>query len=362
MTATTSDTLLRVLVSRGDSIGVSRGIQIASVLFITALTAAAAQISIPLPLTAVPLTFQPMVVLVGGLALGSRLAFASQVLYLAAGIRRPSRVRSLGNPAARGAPSAWTDRRIPDGLSGGGVRGGISRRARVRNAVHHVRARDVRRPGNHLCLRRDVARVVRAPLTGSAPVGMQAAIATGLYPFILPDAVKLAVAAGLVPTLWRLVDAPAHASETRVHTALTIAGSDSGAGAGIQADLKTFAAHGVYGTSAITAVTAQNTLGVTMFEAVSAASCASRSRRSCRTSAPTPSRPGMLRQRGDRRSRRGGGRAIFDVPFLVVDPVMIAKSGDRLIDEDAMGSLKTELLRQAFLVTPNIPEAEALSG
>ena len=86
MTATTSDTLLRVLVSRGDSIGIARGIQIASVLFITALTAAAAQISIPLPLTAVPLTFQPMVVLVGGLVLGSRLAFASQVLYLAVGI------------------------------------------------------------------------------------------------------------------------------------------------------------------------------------------------------------------------------------------------------------------------------------
>src|SRR5262245_65827547 len=86
MTATTSDTLLRVLTSRGDSAAMGRGIQIASVLFITALTSAAAQISIPLPFTAVPLTLQPMIVLVGALALGSRLGAASQILYLAAGI------------------------------------------------------------------------------------------------------------------------------------------------------------------------------------------------------------------------------------------------------------------------------------
>src|SRR5262245_12847299 len=83
---TTSATLLRVLAARGESTGISRGIQVASVLFMAALTAAAAQISIPLPFTAVPLTLQPMVVLLGGLALGSRLGLASQVVYLAAGI------------------------------------------------------------------------------------------------------------------------------------------------------------------------------------------------------------------------------------------------------------------------------------
>src|SRR4030095_9863397 len=86
MTATTSDTLLRVLSTRGDSAVSGRGIQIASVLFVVALTSAAAQISIPLPFTEVPLTLQPMIVLVGSLALGSRLGAASQILYLAAGI------------------------------------------------------------------------------------------------------------------------------------------------------------------------------------------------------------------------------------------------------------------------------------
>ena len=75
--------LVNVLASRSES---TRTVRIASMLFITALTAAAAQISVPLPFTDVPLTFQPMVVLLGGLALGSRLGFASQVLYLAAGV------------------------------------------------------------------------------------------------------------------------------------------------------------------------------------------------------------------------------------------------------------------------------------
>ena len=86
MTATTSDTLLRVLAARGDSTASPRGIQIASVLFITALTATAAQISVPLPFTTVPLTLQPMIVLVGSLALGSRLGAA-----IAPGVRCPGR-------------------------------------------------------------------------------------------------------------------------------------------------------------------------------------------------------------------------------------------------------------------------------
>jgi hydroxymethylpyrimidine/phosphomethylpyrimidine kinase len=146
-----------------------------------------------------------------------------------------------------------------------------------------------------------------------------------------------------------------------MRTALTIAGSDSGAGAGIQADLKTFAAHGVYGTSAITAVTAQNTLGVTMFEAVSADLVTAQIEAVVSDFGAHAAKTGML---ANAAIVEAVGAAIgeLDVPFLVVDPVMIAKSGDRLIDDEAVGSLKTELLRRAFLVTPNIPEAETLSG
>ena len=86
MAASSSTTLVNAIAARGASLETARGIRIASLLFITVLTAAAAQISVPLPFTAVPLTLQPMVVLLGGLALGSRLGSASQVLYLAAGI------------------------------------------------------------------------------------------------------------------------------------------------------------------------------------------------------------------------------------------------------------------------------------
>jgi hydroxymethylpyrimidine/phosphomethylpyrimidine kinase len=146
-----------------------------------------------------------------------------------------------------------------------------------------------------------------------------------------------------------------------MRTALTIAGSDSGAGAGIQADLKTFAAHGVYGTSAITAVTAQNTLGVTMFEAVSADLVTAQIEAVVADIGAHAVKTGMLANAAIVEAVAAAIKDL-DVPFLVVDPVMIAKSGDRLIDEEAVGSLKTELLREAFLVTPNIPEAEALSG
>jgi biotin transport system substrate-specific component len=205
MTATTSDTLLRTLVSRGDSIGIARGIQIASVLFITALTAAAAQISIPLPLTAVPLTFQPMVVLVGGLVLGSRLAFASQVLYLAVGLAGlpvfaasttlpPGALRLLG-------PTGGYLMAYPVAAF---VAGYLAERGFDRRYITSVLAMFA---GLAIIFVSGVTWLgwFARTLTGSVPVGMQAALATGLYPFILPDVIKLAVAAGLVPALWRLV-------------------------------------------------------------------------------------------------------------------------------------------------------------
>jgi hydroxymethylpyrimidine/phosphomethylpyrimidine kinase len=145
-----------------------------------------------------------------------------------------------------------------------------------------------------------------------------------------------------------------------MRTALTIAGSDSGAGAGIQADLKTFAAHGVYGTTAITAVTAQNTLGVTCFEALSADLVAAQIEAVVSDIGAHAAKTGML---ANAAIVEAVAAAVEDleIPLLVVDPVMIAKSGDRLMDDEAVATMRLELMRRAFVVTPNIPEAEALA-
>jgi biotin transport system substrate-specific component len=205
MTATTSDTLLRVLSTRGDSIATGRGIQIASVIFVAALTSAAAQISIPLPFTAVPLTLQPMIVLVGALALGSRLGAASQILYLAAGIAGlpvfaasatlpPGALRLLG-------PTGGYLMAYPVAAF---VAGYLAERGFDRRYITSVAAMFA---GLAIIFASGVLwlGLFARTLTGSAPVGLQSALATGLYPFILPDLVKLAVAAGLVPALWRLI-------------------------------------------------------------------------------------------------------------------------------------------------------------
>lgn len=146
-----------------------------------------------------------------------------------------------------------------------------------------------------------------------------------------------------------------------MRTALTIAGSDSGGGAGIQADLKTFAAHGVYGTSAITAVTAQNTLGVLSFQALEADLVTAQIEAVASDIGVHAVKTGMLATAA---IVEAVAAAIDDLqlPWLVVDPVMIAKSGDRLLDDEALAMVKSELLRRAFVVTPNVPEAEALTG
>ena len=146
-----------------------------------------------------------------------------------------------------------------------------------------------------------------------------------------------------------------------MRTALTIAGSDSGAGAGIQADLKTFAAHGVYGLCAITAVTAQNSLGVTMAEALPADLVTAQIEAVVSDFGVHAAKTGMLANAAIVEAVSAAVRDL-EIPLLVVDPVMIAKSGDRLLDDEALAAMKTELIRQAFLVTPNIPEAEALTG
>jgi hydroxymethylpyrimidine/phosphomethylpyrimidine kinase len=143
--------------------------------------------------------------------------------------------------------------------------------------------------------------------------------------------------------------------------ALTIAGSDSGAGAGIQADLKTFAALGVYGTSALTAVTAQNSLGVTMTEALPADLVTAQIEAVVSDFGVHAAKTGMLPNAAIVEAVCAAVRDL-DIPMLVVDPVMIAKSGDRLVDDEALAVMKAELVGLAFLVTPNIPEAEALTN
>ena len=142
--------------------------------------------------------------------------------------------------------------------------------------------------------------------------------------------------------------------------ALTIAGSDSGGGAGIQADLKTFAAHGVFGTTAITAVTAQNTRGVEAWQALPADFVTAQIEAVVGDLGADAVKIGMLANAAIVEAVVAAVRAL-DLPQVVVDPVMIAKGGDRLLDLDAVAAMKSELLRIAHVVTPNVPEAEVLA-
>jgi hydroxymethylpyrimidine/phosphomethylpyrimidine kinase len=143
-------------------------------------------------------------------------------------------------------------------------------------------------------------------------------------------------------------------------TALTIAGSDSGGGAGIQADLKTFAAHGVYGTSAITAVTAQNTRGVAGVHVVPAECVEQQIEAVAADFGCDAVKTGMLATAQIVEVVAAAVESL-ELSNLVVDPVMVAKSGDHLLDEEAVHALRWTLLRLARVVTPNIPEAEVLA-
>jgi len=146
-----------------------------------------------------------------------------------------------------------------------------------------------------------------------------------------------------------------------MRTALTIAGSDSGGGAGIQADLKTFAAHRVYGTSALTAVTAQNTLGVTAWQALPADLVTAQIEAVDADFDLGAIKVGML---ANAAIVEAVAAAIVELELanVVVDPVMIAKGGDRLLEIDAVDAIRRELLPHTRVVTPNVPEAEALTG
>ena len=143
--------------------------------------------------------------------------------------------------------------------------------------------------------------------------------------------------------------------------ALTVAGSDSGGGAGIQADLKTFSALGVYGCSAITALTAQNTRGVTGIFPVDAAFVAAQIDAVFADLAVDAVKIGML-DRPEVIAAVADRLRHWQPRWIVLDPVMVAKSGDRLLREEAVAALREELLPLADLVTPNLPEAAVLLG
>src|SRR4029077_16619822 len=143
--------------------------------------------------------------------------------------------------------------------------------------------------------------------------------------------------------------------------ALTIAGSDPSGGAGIQADLKTFAAFGLYGASAITAITVQSTKGVEAVAPLSADLVTAQIEAVAGDLALHATKIGMLATAAIVEAV-AGAIAGLDLPLVVVDPVLVSSSGERLLDAEGVQALGLELLPRARVVTPNVPEAEALSG
>jgi hydroxymethylpyrimidine/phosphomethylpyrimidine kinase len=145
----------------------------------------------------------------------------------------------------------------------------------------------------------------------------------------------------------------------RLPVALTIAGSDSGGGAGIQADLKTFAAMGVHGTSVVTAVTAQNTVGVRDYVELPLSIVRAQIDEVVTDLAPSAAKTGML---ASPEIIRVVAAAIEEhgLAALVVDPVMVAKGGAKLLQEEAVAAMRVRMLPLAAVITPNLPEAEVL--
>ncbi len=146
-----------------------------------------------------------------------------------------------------------------------------------------------------------------------------------------------------------------------MNLAMTIAGSDSGGGAGIQADLKTFAAHGVWGASAIAAVTAQNTTGVTAAFALPVEMIVAQIEAVASDMRIDAVKTGMLAT-SEVVTAVAGAIARLSLPNVVVDPVMVAKSGARLLQDEAVEAVRIKLLPRATVVTPNAEEAEVLAG
>jgi biotin transport system substrate-specific component len=209
MMATRSATLVDALSARGDA-STARATRVAAVLFFAVFTAAAAQISIPLPFTQVPFTFQPTVVLLGGLMLGARLGAASQLLYLAAGI--------AGLPVFAASVSLPPGALRLLGPTGGYLMayplaaflvGALAHRGLDRRYLTSVLAMVV----GLVVIYASGVFWLSTTLAGGAAANLTAAFVAGVAPFILADLVKLAAAAGIVPGLWRLLGAEPRAPQ-----------------------------------------------------------------------------------------------------------------------------------------------------
>lgn len=200
-----SGTLIHALADRGTSPGAAASVRIGTVVFFAILTAASAQISFPVPFTQVPFTLQPMVVLLAGLTLGSRLGALTQVAYLAAGLA--------------GLPVFAASGVLPPGMlrllgPTGGYLMSYPLAAYVTGALAE-RGFDRRYGTSVLAMAAGLAVVYACGITwlgafartasGPAATGFRAAVMAGAYPFVLPDLVKLAAAAGIVPSLWTLL-------------------------------------------------------------------------------------------------------------------------------------------------------------
>src|SRR5436190_3737884 len=201
MLATRPATLVDVISTRSDA-GTSMVTRAVAVLFFAVLTAAAAQISVPLPFTQVPLTLQPTVVLLSGLVLGPRLGAASQVLYLAAGIAGlPVFAASATLP-----PGVWrllgpTGGYLMSYPLAAFVAGAFARRGFDRRYLTSIVAMALGLVVIYTCGTLWLAYAS----VGRTAIGLASALATGVVPFVIADVVKLAAAAGIVPGLWRLV-------------------------------------------------------------------------------------------------------------------------------------------------------------
>ena len=151
-------------------------------------------------------------------------------------------------------------------------------------------------------------------------------------------------------------------TEKRYHTALTIAGSDPSGGAGMQADLKTFSALGVYGASAVVAVVDENTVGVYGVHPIPESFVAGQIRSVIGDIGADAVKIGMLHSSPLIRTVLSTLREYPDVRNIVLDPVMVATSGDQLLEREAIGTLRDELIPYSRVITPNLPEASLLLG
>ena len=205
MNAAPSTTLLNVVATRVDGRSDSLPIRAVSVLFVTVLTAAAAQISFPLPFTQVPFTFQPMVVLLGGLVLGSKLGFTSQVLYLMAGIAGlPVFAASVSLPPGFLRLVGPTGGYLMAYPAAAYLVGALAERGFAQRYATSIAAMLVGLMFIYAAGTLWLAYFARLQ-SGSAAVGLSVALSTGVYPFVLADLAKLAAAAGITPGLWRLI-------------------------------------------------------------------------------------------------------------------------------------------------------------